>query len=198
MHPNRAFHDLTDEAALVQADRIAFAHICAVIDGRPAVAHAPIVRTGVDRFRFHLARGNRLTRHLDGAPLLLSLTGADGYVTPNWYDPPDDQVPTWNYLAIEIEGIARAIGDAELIEQLDRLAQTHEPGLSARPWTRDKMDTSIFLGMLKAIRGFEVTVEAVRVTNKLSQNKPAHDRAGVIAGLQASGNAALAAAMQGA
>ncbi len=198
MHPNRAFHDLADEEALALAERIAFAHICAVVDGRPMVAHAPVARAGPDRFRFHLARGNRLTRHVDGAPVLLSLTGPHGYVTPNWYQPPGDQVPTWNYVAVEIDGTAHLASDEDLIELLDRLAELHEPGLSPRPWTRDKMDPAVFGGMLKSIRGFEVTVEAVRVTNKLSQNKPASDRSAVIAGLEASGNPDLAKQMRAA
>lgn len=196
MHPNRAFHDLDEGEALAIAHRIAFTHIMTVIDGRPAVAHAPIVRAGERSVRFHLARGNRLTAHLDGAQVLLSVTGAQGYVTPNWYEPPGDQVPTWNYLAIEIEGVARLLPDEGLIAQLDLLAETHEPGLSPKPWTRGKMDPARFDAMRKAIRGFEVSVETIRVTRKLSQNKPAQNRAGVIAGLEAAGNLALAEAMR--
>lgn len=197
MHPNRAFHDLVDEAAIALADEIAFAHILAVVDGRPAVAQAPITRMGERSFRFHLARGNHLTRHLNGAPVLLSVIGAHGYVTPNWYDPPGDQVPTWNYQAIEFDGTARLLADEGLIEQLDRLAERHEPGLSPKPWTRAKMNPAKFDAMRNAIVGFEVEIEAVRVTRKLSQNKPATDRMGVVRGLKAAGNAHLAKAMGG-
>jgi transcriptional regulator len=196
MHPNRAFHDLEEEAALATADRIAFAHIVAVVDGALAVAHAPIVRAGERTFRFHLARGNRLTPYLDGARVLLSLVGEHGYITPNWYRPPGDQVPTWNYVAVELDGTARLLPDEALIQLLDRLAEVHEPGLSPVPWTRGKMDPAKVDAMCKAIRGFEVTVDAIRATNKLGQNKSADDRDGVIAGLEASGNVALAAAMR--
>jgi transcriptional regulator len=196
MHPNPAFHDRDEEAALAAAERIAFAHIVAVVDGVPVVAHAPVVRAGERAFRFHLARGNRLTPHLDGARVLLSLVGAHGYVTPNWYRPTGDQVPTWNYVAVELEGTAQLLPDVALVEQLDRLAEVHEPGLSPAPWTRGKMDSAIFDAMRKAIRGFEVMVDALRITSKLSQNKPTHDRDGVIAGLEASGNTALALAMR--
>jgi transcriptional regulator len=168
----------------------------AVADGVPAAAHAPIVRAGDRAFRFHLARGNRLTPHLDGARVLLSLVGEHGYITPNWYRPPGDQVPTWNYVAVEIDGTTRLLPDEALVEQLDRLAEVHEPGLSPVPWSRAKMDPAKFDAMRNAIRGFEVTVEAIRVTNKLGQNKSAHDREGVIAGLEASGNTTLAAAIR--
>jgi transcriptional regulator len=198
MHPNRAFHVADDEEALALAHRIGLAHIFLTDgDGAPMVAHAPVVRTGARALRFHLARANRVIRHLDGARVLLSLVGAHGYVTPSWYEPPGDQVPTWNYVGVEIEGRARILEEPGLIEQLDQLAAQHEPGLSPRPWTRDKMAPARFAAMLKAIIGFEVTVETVRSTIKLSQNKPDKDRAGVIAGLDAAGNHVLARAMRG-
>ena len=196
MHPNRAFHESIEELGLALADRLAFAHIFSATAAGPMVVHAPVVRAGERAYRFHLALGNRMTAHLDGAAVLLSLTGPHGYVTPNWYDLPGDQVPTWNYLAVEIDGTARLLPDEALIEQLDRLAELHEPGLSPRPWTRGKMDPQRFDAMRKAILGFEVEVGAVRVTRKLSQNKAAADRNGVIAGLHRTGNVALAAAMR--
>lgn len=198
MHPNRAFHVLDEEGALDFAHRIALAHIFLTgPEGAPIVAHAPIVRAGPRLFRFHLARGNRAVRHLDGARVLLSLVGVHGYISPNWYQPPGDQVPTWNYVGVEIEGVARVVPEPELVDQLDRLAAEHEPRLSPKPWTRDKMAATRFEAMLKAIIGFEVEATEVRSTVKLSQNKSETDRAGVIAGLEAAGNAALASAMRG-
>ena len=195
MHPNRALHagDATDPLAL--AETIGFAHILVPTHGGPMVVHAPVTRAG-GALRFHVARGNRATRHLDGATVLLSVAGPQGYVSPNWYEVPGDQVPTWNYVAVEIDGVARAIGEDALVEQLDLLAAVHEPHASPdRPWTRDKMDDTAFRRLLGAIVGFEVTPTAIRTTTKLSQNKPAADRVRVIAGLRRAGNEPLAAAM---
>jgi transcriptional regulator len=79
------------------------------------------------------------------------------------------------------------------------LAAGHEARVAPeRPWTRDKMDEARFRAMLKAIIGFELTIEAVRGTIKLGQNKNDADIAGVIAGLRASGNPDLAAATEAA
>ena len=58
------------------------------------------------------------------------------------------------------------------------------------------MDDARFRAMLRAIIGFEVTIEAVRGTNKLGQNKSDADRAGTIDGLSASGNIMLADVMR--
>ena len=197
MHPDPAFR--ADSAnALARVAAIGFAHVFAATPAGPMVAHVAATRAG-DTLRFHLSRANRLTPHLDGASVVVSAADADGYVSPNWYTAPGDQVPTWNYRAVEIDGVARALGEAELVEQLEALAAAHEPRASpANPWTRTKMDAAVFRRMLSGIDGFEVTVTAARITDKLSQNKPARDRAGVIAGLAAAGNPALAAAMEGA
>lgn len=197
MHPAPVFRDDTADA-LDRAAAIGFAHVAVATPAGPMVVHAPITRHG-GALRFHVSRANRAAPHLDGAAVLVSVGGPQGYVSPNWYERPGDQVPTWNYLAVEIDGVAAAIGEAALVEQLDALAALHEPRASpAAPWTRDKMDDGAFRAMLRGIVGFEVAVGAVRATAKLSQNKPAADRRGVVAGLRASGNDALAAAMAGA
>ena len=191
MHPDPRFR--ADPADLVErAAAIGFAHVFAATPQGPMVVHAPVTRHG-DRLRFHVARANRIARHLDGADLLLSVAGPQGYVSPNWYECPGGQVPTWNFVTIEIEGRAAMLPEAGLIEQLDALARAHEP--RPAPWTRDTMDRVAFDRLLRAIVGFELAVAAARGTTKLSQNKTPADRDGVIAGLHAAGNGALAKAM---
>lgn len=193
MHPNRLFRAETD-GLLERAAAIGFAHVFANTAAGPMVVHAPVTLHG-ERLRFHIARANRIADHLDGADLLLSIVGEHGYISPNWYTGPRDrQVPTWNYTAIEIEGRAAALGDEGLTEQLDALAAAHEPRVNpADPWTRAKTDPDFYARLLRAVRGFELAVTATRGTIKLGQHKSAIDRAGVKAGLIASGNGALAA-----
>lgn len=193
MHPNAAFRPET-AGLLASAEAIGFAHVFVQTPTGPMVAHAPLTLHG-DRPRFHVARANRLHPHLDGAAVLLSLVAPDGYISPNWYVRPGNQVPTWNYVAVEIDGVARALPEAALLEQLDRLADLHEP--RPNPWTRAKTDPAAIAAMLRAIEGFAVEVTAVRGTTKLSQNKAQADRAGVIAGLRARDNTPLADAMIG-
>ena len=125
------------------------------------------------------------------------MVGAHGYISPNWYAAPGNQVPTWNYMAVEAEGIAQMVDDTALTAHLDALAAAFEPRVNpAAPWTRDKMDDAVFVRMRAAIVGFRVPVDTLRGTTKLSQNKSAADRIGIDAGLMASGNPALAAAMR--
>lgn len=194
MHPNPAFRAEDDIRSIDAAVAIGFAHIFVATGDGPMVVHAPVTQAG-GRLQFHVARANRATAHLDGATVLVSVVGAHGYVSPNWYVDHTNQVPTWNYVAIEIDGVARAIDDAALVEQLDALARFHEPRVNPdNPWSQDKMDKTVFARMRGGIRGFEVTVTAIRGTTKLGQNKSLADRAGIVAGLVACGNTALAEA----
>ena len=187
MHPNAAFR--WDDEAAMQAFVAArgFATICVVAPEGPIVAHAPLVVTAEGRLRFHLSRGNRAVRHLDGAVAVASVTDADFYVSPDWYAS-EDQVPTWNYLSVEVEGIVAALDEAGLAAQVEALSDRFERTLAPKPvWTRDKMTPGRFEAMLKAIRGFELTPTAWRGTRKMGQNKHDEDRAAVVDALTAVG-----------
>jgi len=180
MHPNRAFAWDDREAMLALVGDVAFCTIC--VDG-PMVVHAPVVVAGPDRLRFHISRSNRAAGSLDGARALVSCLGPDAYVSPDWYGTPD-QVPTWNYLAVEAEGPLRRLEEAELAALLDTLSAQHEARLVPKPaWTRAKMTPGRFEAMLKAIIGYELTIEALRGTRKLGQNKREAERVGAAEGL---------------
>ncbi len=189
MHPNAAFR-WEDEAAMraFVAAR-GFATLCVAGPEGPIVAHAPLIVTEDGRLRFHVARGNRITRQLDGATLLASVTDADFYVSPDWYAA-EDQVPTWNYLAVEIEGPVKALDEAGLAAQVEALSDRFERTLAPKPvWTRDKMTPGRFEAMLKAIRGFELSPTAWRGTRKMGQNKGPEDRAALMQALADAGRA---------
>lgn len=197
MHPNSAFRPRQDDLAELLVREIGFAAIFAATPDGPRVAHAPVVLSD-DRttLQFHLARGNALTRHLDGASAIAVVQGPDAYVSASWYADAD-QVPTWNYVAIEMEGTATKLGDTELIAQLDTLSANHEARVGSNPpWTRGKMKPALFSKMTGAITGFAMRITAWRPTIKLSQNKSADERARVIEGIEATGHGALAQLMR--
>ena len=196
MHPNPRF-GWADEAAMrAFVDDRAFAHIVTVADGRPIGAQAPLVNASDGSVRFHLSRANRLTALLDGAPVLASVIGTHFYVSPDWYGTAD-QVPTWNYRLVEIEGVARRLDEGELRDLLDRLSAAQEARLTPKPaWTTAKMDQTRLDAMMRAIVGF--AIEAPRFTGavKMGQNKPDHEIGGVIDALRAIGDTAAADEME--
>jgi transcriptional regulator len=180
MHPNRGFAWEDRDAMLAFVAEIAFCTIC--VDG-PAIVHAPVIVAAPDRIRFHVSRGNRAAA-MDGKRGLISCLGPDAYISPDWYGSPD-QVPTWNYLAVEAEGPLRRLDEAELAQLLDDLSAAHETRLAPKPaWTRAKLTPGRFEAMLKAIIGYELRIEALRGTRKLGQNKKEDERAGAAEGLK--------------
>jgi transcriptional regulator len=189
MHPNAAFRwDDAAELRAFVAER-GFATLCVATAKGPMVAHAPLVVTEAGTIRFHLARGNRVVPHLDGAMMVASVVDDDFYVSPDWYCS-EDQVPTWNYRAVEIEGPVRALDEAGLIAQIDALGEAFEARLAPKPaWTRDKMTPGRFEAMLGAIRGFELVPTDWRGTRKMGQNKKPAERDALAAALDGLGMA---------
>ena len=170
MHPNSIF-DWTDQAEMLAfvAER-GFAHIFAAGADGLRVAHAPLLIVE-GKAQFHLARRNRAAEAIAGNRVLLSISALDGYHSANWYVS-DDQVPTWHYQAVEIEGIARPIDSDLLVDQLDGLSAHFEDRFQPEnPWTRDKMDPRRFDAFTRAIIGFEVVAESIRGTRKFNQHK---------------------------
>jgi transcriptional regulator len=195
MHPNKVF-DWTDRTEILHfvADRV-FAHIFTAATEGLLVVHAPLLVTDGGKIWFHVARRNRIAAHLADRPLLISMSGREGYQSANWYVS-DDQVPTWHYEIVEIEGVARQLSDAELVTLLDGLSGRHEGRHSPeRPWTRDKMSPGKFEAMLRAIVGFEVDPTEVRGTRKFNQHKAAGDRTATIEGQRRAGRDDIIAAI---
>ena len=196
MHPNAAFRFDDRDALRAFAREIGFGTVFAATPDGPRVAHVPFVFLDDDRIGFHLARGNGLTKHLDKAEALFVVNGPDGYISPDWYGI-DDQVPTWNYLALELQGLVRRMSADELTAQVDALTVEQESRLAPKPeWTRAKMSAGLFDKMLGAIVGFEMTVTAWRSTAKLGQNKPSQARNLAADALDARGNRAVALLMR--
>jgi transcriptional regulator len=192
MHPNPLFR--TDDRALLEAliDEVGFGMVFAQTSDGPRVAHTPLLSTGDGAVQFHLARGNALTRYLPGQEALVVINGPDAYVTPRWYADPNT-VPTWDYVALELEGPVRKMAEEGLVGLLDALVERHEARIPGDAWTRDQVEEANFHRMLCVIVGFEMEVRAWRPTLKLSQNKSAEDRATIADGLDAHGSPALAA-----
>lgn len=203
MHPSPRFRE-TDPGILLA--RIA-AHPLGLVavhgETAPLAAHTPVIagQAGTETvLRFHLSLANPVTRALlDGAPALIVFTGPDAYISPDWYGAVPDQVPTWNYLAVEAEGAVRETGREGAAAFLDDLSGVFEAALLPKPpWTRAKMNPAAFEAMLNGIRAFEMRPDRFEGITKLGQNKTAEMRAGVIDALKSQpGGQGIAEAMRG-
>lgn len=195
MHPNPLFR--SEDRALLDAliDEIAVGTVFLTTPDGPRAALVPLLSTGDGAVQFHLARGNSLTRHLDGATALIAINGPDGYISPRWYAD-RDTVPTWDYVALELEGRVRRMADEGLEAFLHALIEKHEARTPGEPWRADEASEERWAKLFKGIVGFELEVLAWRPTIKLSQKKSPGERATIAAGLEAAGSPALAQLMR--
>jgi transcriptional regulator len=191
MHPNPLFR--SEDRALFEAliDEIGFGMVFLTTPDGPRVAHTPLLSTGDGAVQFHLARGNGITRWLDGATALVTVNGPDAYISPRWYAD-RATVPTWDYIALELEGRVRRMDTEGLEGLLHFLILRHEGRVSGEPWRAEETPPQMWRTLLGGIVGFELEVLAWRPTLKLSQNKSAEERAQIAAGLDQSGAPALA------
>lgn len=180
-------------ASLAFAEARGFGLACAWDGGKPVASALPFYLSyaadGTPRAPFHVARHNPLVKLLGGAPWLLAVTGADAYVSADWYVSPD-QVPTWLYQAVHLTGPVRPLSGEELAVQIDALTAKFEDRLlPKKPWVSGKMTAARLDAMKKAIVGLEMTVEEVEGSFKLNQHKSETDFAAVAGHLAARADA---------
>ncbi|PWC55947.1 FMN-binding negative transcriptional regulator [Azospirillum sp. TSO22-1] len=139
----------------------------------------------------HFSKANPQWRRLSAeVPALAIFSGPDAYVTPSWYETKKQTgkaVPTWNYVAVHAYGALELFDDADSLRGVvTRLTERHEAG---RPdaWAVSDAPEDFLQGMFKGIVGFRLPIARIEGKWKLSQNRPAEDRAGVVAGLRADG-----------
>jgi transcriptional regulator len=136
----------------------------------------------------HLARANPHWKDLaEGNEALMIFQGPEGYITPNWYPSKVDHgkvVPTWNY------AVVHAYGRPELMEDRNWLRR-HVTELTAQqetnevePWTLSDAPEPFIEVMLRGIIGFRFALTRLEGKWKMSQNRQATDRNGVVRGLR--------------
>jgi transcriptional regulator len=153
-----------------------------------AASHIPflIERDGEQlHLHGHLARPNPQVADLArGGEVLAIFHGPHAYISPNWYAI-GPSVPTWNYVDVHAYGTVQLVADAEWLRRfLVRLSERHEV-LKPVPWRVQELPDTYVETMLKGIIGLDIAVTRLEGKYKLSQNRPAADRPGVIAALEA-------------
>ena len=143
--------------------------------------------------RAHMARANGQWRDLaDAGEALAVFQGPEHYVSPSWYATKREAgrvVPTWNFVMVQARGVARAIEDeAWLRRQIAALTQSQESSRPA-PWAVGDAPEDFIAAMVKQIVGVEIEIADIRGKWKASQNRSPADRAGVVEGLTADGDA---------
>jgi transcriptional regulator len=159
------------------------AHLVVIADGSVESTPLPMVVRGTSLVG-HVARGNPVWRH--GGPAVAIFTGADGYVSPRWYEAKAADgrvVPTWNYTVVHARGTLVVHDDAEWKRELVTLLTTRFESAFPAPWSVDDAPADYIDGMLRGIVGLELIEVSFEAKAKLSQNRSPTDRATAAEGL---------------
>ncbi|HZF94553.1 MAG TPA: FMN-binding negative transcriptional regulator [Allosphingosinicella sp.] len=192
MHPNRKFHiaDRAEMAALVR--EAGFGTLVVQTGAGLRAVHVPVVLDG-ERLLFHVSRGNLVhAALLGGCEALFIANGPHAYISPDWYGL-ENRVPTWSYVAVELNGRCSPLDAAVLVRLLDDMSAEHEARLAPKaPWVRGGLSPGFFEGLLKGITGFAMEIAQWRGTKKIDQDKPADVRARLADALAEQGEAEMA------
>ena len=182
---NDVLHDAirrTGLATLVTltADGLIASHVPMLLDPDPA-PYGTLIG--------HVARPNPQARGAIGEALAI-FQGPEAYITPSWYATKratGKVVPTWNYVTIHAYGTVEFFADRERLRDVVTRLTEREETPRAEPWAVTDAPADFIDGMLKGIVGFALPITRLEGKWKMSQNRPAEDRPGVVAGLQADG-----------
>lgn len=173
MHPNPSFHSKDHSKDIAFVRNRAFGTVMVNGDPVPMVAHVPVLVSEDGReVLIHLVRSNPIARALTAPqPARIAVNGPDAYISPDWYGI-EDQVPTWNYVAVQITGLLERLPQEQMRDVLDTQSAFFEARLAPKPpWTTGKMTPDVLEKMMRMIVPCRMKVEDIAATWKLGQNK---------------------------
>ena len=153
------------------------------------------------RIECHLARPNpQWKTYAPDSDALVIFQGPEAYIRPGWYPSKAEHgkvVPTWNYAAVHAYGRLEAVEDKEwLLAHVAELSDQQEAPYAA-PWSAADAPANFLATLVHGIVGLRLTIRRLEGKLKMSQNRTAADREGVVRGLgqRASGEDATIASL---
>lgn len=168
----------------------AFGILVNQLDGRPWATHIPLEleedTSGGHCLVGHISRANPQWEAFGEKQAVLCIfNGPHAYVSSSWYR--EEEVPTWDYIAVHIYGTLSLLDDRELYESLERLVGRYESS-SKQPVTLAGLSAKT-LRQIHGVVGFKITVEDIQAAYKLSQGRP-QDHETIIRELETGGDPA--------
>jgi len=154
------------------------------VDGRPWGTHIPLEldvdKDGNDILMGHLAKANPQWKNFEGDPEVLCIfNGPHSYVSSSWYQ--EEEVPTWNYIAVHIYGKLKIIEGETLMSHLKKLVDKYESG-SKDPIKIENLSKNT-MKQVRGVVGFQIEINEIQAAYKLSQGRE-HDHSKIIQELE--------------
>lgn len=157
-----------------------FALIINSFNNVPIATHLPFVIEKRENKIFlvsHMAKANPQWETFAKDEVLVVFQGPHAYISPKHYEK-QQNVPTWNYIAVHAYGKPRIINEPqEVVSLMERTINTFEKDFF-KQWK--DLSSEYVNGMLKAIVAFEIEVTKLEGKFKLSQNKTKNEQQNII------------------
>ncbi|PXY44160.1 FMN-binding negative transcriptional regulator [Flavobacterium hydrophilum] len=158
-------------------------------NGKLCATHIPIElevnADGKEILQGHISKLNpQAEGFTENDQVLAVFTGPHSYISSSWYD--HENVPTWNYIAVHVYGRIKIVDEATSIEQLKKLVDKYEAN-SENPVRVENLSSKT-MREARGIFGFEIEIDEIQSTKKLSQNRDDHNYKNIISELEKTEN----------
>ncbi len=180
--PQYKNEDLSEVKDFIRSN--SFAILINQLNGRPWATHTPLEldkdEAGNDILIGHIARANPQWKAFEANPEVLCIfNGPHSYVSSSWYK--EEEVPTWNYIAVHIYGSLSVMTESEVLTWLHGLVDHYEKD-EEKPLSLSDMSPAT-LRQVKGVVGFRIKIKQIQAAYKLSQGRE-EDHARIIHELQ--------------
>jgi transcriptional regulator len=182
-----SFNLLTDkQEAISFMQKYSFATIVTAVNGVPEATHLPfLVKQENDKVYLlsHFAKANPQSAQIIDKISLVIFTEPHAYISPKNYEK-EENVPTWNYIAIHAYGKAVIMEEeSKKAELLQHTINFYDAGY-LQQW--NTLSDHYKSKMMKGIVAFEIEVTDLQGKQKLSQNRTEQERENIISSLSQS------------
>lgn len=186
MYTPKYFQLSDHQEAIGFMQKYSFATIVTHLNGVPEATHLPFLveRRGEQLILIsHFAKANPQVGVVFNETSLVIFTEPHAYISPSNYEK-EQNVPTWNYVAIHAYGKATLIDDkAQVAQLLEKMIGFYEAAYREQ-W--DNLSDDYKHKMMNGITAFEIVVTDLQAKKKLSQNRTEIERENIISSLSSS------------
>lgn len=157
--------------------------------GKLCATHIPIEleinAEGKEILQGHISKLNSQAEGFaENDQVLAVFTGSHSYISSSWYD--HENVPTWNYIAVHVYGRIKITDETTTIEALKKLVDKYEAN-SENPVRVENLSEKT-MRQTRGIFGFEIEIDEIQATKKLSQNRDDYNYRSIILELEKTEN----------
>jgi transcriptional regulator len=140
--------------------------------GKPVATQVPLIfNDDKSRLMGHLMKNTDHHRaFLQNPDVLVIFTGPDAYISGSWYSEPN-VASTWNYMSVQAHGTFKILGEVEFENLMKRFTLKFESGNKNSPTFYNNIPKDYLQKHMQAIAGFEIEINSINATFKLSQDK---------------------------